>query len=275
MSPVGSEHGSSAMLRGYVLGEGLSTDQTWAIEVHLESCARCRRALADVVAEQRPRSTALLGDIWSTMDITAVAGTRRSAWRRAMLWLSTWATPAMTPWLGMTVVVLALAWFADLAGQQMAPGLSVVTLLAPIAPLLGIAAAWGRNLDSAYELVAATPRAGLYLVLRRTVAVLVAVIPLLLLANWATGTTSAFWLLPCLGFTVATLALGALIGVFRAATILIGLWAALVVLPSLATDQLSLTLRAVSVPGWIAVVVVGAVLVGVRTSSYRLLPSQR
>jgi hypothetical protein len=31
----------------------------------------------------------------------------------------------------------------------------------------------------------------------------------------------------------------------------------------------------VSVPGWIAVVVVGAVLVGVRTSSYRLLPSQR
>lgn len=253
---MSDEHGSSTMLRRYVLGEALSTDQVWALEVHLESCARCRAAVAGIVADQRPRASELIGEIWSTIDTKRVPGARRSRWRRFELWLATWASPAMTPWLGMTLVVLALAWLADLAGQPLAPGLSVLTLLAPVAPLLGIAAAWSHYLDSAYELVAGTPRAGLYLVLRRTVAVLVVVIPLLLLANWATGTTSALWLLPCLGFTVATLGIGSLIGLFRAATILIGLWAALVVLPSMATDHLSIALRVASVPGWLAFVAV-------------------
>jgi hypothetical protein len=257
---VSDEHGTPNMLRRYVLGDSLSTDQVWALEVHLESCARCRAAVAEIVAGQRPRFVEVIGEVWSTMDVTSVPGARRSRWRRSALALSKWASPAMTPWLGMTLIVLALAWLADLAGQPLAPGLSVLTLLAPIAPLLGIAAAWSSRLDPPYELVAGTPRAGLYLVLRRTVAVLVVVIPLLLLANWATGTGSALWLLPCLGFTLATLGFGALIGLFRAAMILIGLWAALVVLPSLATDQLSVALRAPSVPVWLAVTAAGAIL---------------
>ncbi|HEY2701689.1 MAG TPA: zf-HC2 domain-containing protein [Pseudonocardiaceae bacterium] len=257
---MSAEHGSSTMLRRYVLGDALSTDQVWALEVHLESCARCRAAVADIVAGQRPRFGQVIDEVWSTLDTTGVPGARRSRWRRCTLALATWASPAMTPWLGMTLVVLALAWLADLAGQPLAPGLSLLTLFAPIAPLLGIAAAWGRSLDPVHELVAATPLAGLNLVLRRTVAVLVAVVPLLLLANWATGTTSALWLLPCLGFTVATLGIGSLIGLLRTAMILIGLWTALVVLPSLATDQLSIALQAASVPGWLAVVAAGTVL---------------
>jgi anti-sigma factor RsiW len=257
---MNDEHGSSALLRRYVLSEGLSTDQVWALEVHLESCARCRGAVAEIVAAQRPRFGEVIDQVWSTMDVSGVPAARRSRWRRFQLALATWASPAMTPWLGMTLVMLALAWLADLAGQPLAPGLSIVTLLAPVAPVLGVAAAWSQHLDPAYELVAGTPRAGLYLVLRRTVAVLVVVIPLLLLANWATGTTSALWLLPCLGFTVATLGFGTLIGLFRTATILIGLWAGLVVLPSLATDHLSIALQAASVPGWLAVVAAGTIL---------------
>lgn len=272
---MSEEHGSSSLLRGYVLGEQLATDEVWALEVHLESCARCRGAVAEIVAAQRPRFVEVMGQVWSTIDTTSVPGTRRSRWRRLTLWLSTWATPAMTPWLGMTLTVLALAWLADLAGQPLAPDLSILTLLAPIAPMLGIGAAWGRNLDPAHEIIAATPRAGLYLLLRRTIAVLVAVIPLLLLGNWATGTTSALWLLPCLGFTIATLALGTLIGVLRAASIFIGLWVVLVLLPSLATDRLSIALTPAGVPVWIAVAVLGTVLIGVRASSYHRLPSHR
>jgi hypothetical protein len=82
------------------------------------------------------------------------------------------------------------------------------------------------------------------------------------------------WLLPCLAFTIGTLALGTLIGILRAAIILIGLWSALVLLPSLATDQLSILLQPTSLPGWIAAVVVGAALLGTRIPAYNRLPSQ-
>ncbi|HEY4024643.1 MAG TPA: zf-HC2 domain-containing protein [Pseudonocardiaceae bacterium] len=268
---MSGEHGSLTLLESYVRGEDLVTDQVWAIEVHLESCARCRRVVA---AAMPSRSVEVLDQVWSAVDTLARPRVHRSAWRRWVGWLSRWASPAMTPWLGMTLVVLTLALLADLAGLPMAPHLSLLTLLAPVAPLLGIAAAWAKGLDPVQELVAATPRAGLYLVLRRTVAVLVVVIPLLLLANWLTGATSVLWLLPCLAFTIGTLALGALIGIFRAAIILIGLWSALVLLPSLATDQLSILLQPTSLPGWIAAVVVGAALLGTRIPAYNRLPSQ-
>jgi hypothetical protein len=64
---------------------------------------------------------------------------------------------------------------------------SLVLLVSPIAPLFGVAAAWSRRNDPAWEILAATPHAGLGLLLRRTLAVLVLLTPVLVLVGWAAG----------------------------------------------------------------------------------------
>ncbi|WP_433220057.1 hypothetical protein ACQP00_16935 [Dactylosporangium sp. CS-047395] len=133
---------------------------------------------------------------------------------------------------------------------------SLVLLVAPIAPLLPVAAAWSRRTDPAWELIATAPRFGLGLLLRRTLTALAAVIPLLALAGWVTGHAPALWLLPCLAFTAAALALGGLTGVDRAAGGLALGWAALVVAPSIAAARLPALLTASAWPAWAAVTTV-------------------
>ena len=90
-------------------------------------------------------------------------------------------------------------------------------LAAPVLPLLGVAASWSRVFDPAYDLVAATPAAGLSLLLRRTAVVLAVIVPAALLAGVVTDADGvATWLLPCLALTAAALALGSVTGLVRA-----------------------------------------------------------
>ena len=105
-------------------------------------------------------------------------------------------------------------------------------LVAPVAPLLGGGRGLVGRLDPAHELVVASPRAGLSMVLRRTLAVLVVVIPALTVAGWLAGASPARWLLPCLAFTAGALALGELIGLRWAAGVLALAWTAGVITPS-------------------------------------------
>lgn len=250
-------HASTELLRGYGNGDDLAADVVWAVEVHLESCAECRATLAEEAADVAP----LLDQVWADLDLTPEpAPLRRGGW------LATWATPAMGPWLAMTAAITVLALIVDRLIPQPFPSLAL--LLAPIAPVAGVAAAWARGLDPVHELVAATPRAGLYLVLRRTVAVLVVVIPLLALTTW---TSPLRWLLPCLAFTVATLALGGFVGVRRAAAALIGGWAVLVIGPSLVTARAPAVLEPAALGLWAAVLVAGVVVVRLRSTVYTRL----
>jgi hypothetical protein len=148
---------------------------------------------------------------------------------------------------------------------------SLVLLLAPVAPVLGVAAAWAEGMDPAHELVSATPRAGLYLVLRRTVAVLLVVIPVLVLAGLPGSVSPALWLLPSLAFSVGTLALGGWVGMRNAAGGLAAVWTVFVVGPSVVNAELPLVLQPVSLPGWGLVVVVGAAVLAVRADTYARL----
>jgi hypothetical protein len=175
----------------------------------------------------------------------------------------------------MTVLVVLAAVGLDLADDGVGGRYpSLVLLLAPVAPLLGVAAAWSRGVDPAYELAAASPRAGLDLVLRRTVTVLVVVIPALGVAGWVVGASPTLWLLPCLALTVGALALGELIGLHRAATGLAVAWAVVAVAPSLALGQPSVLLAAAGVPAWAVVTGVVAVLVlALRRHAYTTLAS--
>jgi hypothetical protein len=253
-------HASPTLLRRYADGDPtLAADAVWAVEVHLESCADCREQLA----AEAPAVAPLVDQVWAAIELDTVPVPPKR-----MRWLATWATPAMVPWLAMTILVAVIALVADRMVSAAYP--SITLLLAPVAPVAGVAAAWAKGLDPAHELVAATPRAGLYLVLRRTVAVLVVVIPLMAVATW---TSPARWLLPCLAFTVATLALGGFFGLRRAATGLVTVWVGFVVGPSLLAQRTPALLEPAALGLWAAVLVAGAVVVRLRATVYTQLES--
>ena len=151
---------------------------------------------------------------------------------------------------------------------------SLVLLIAPVAPLLPVAAVWSRRLDPAWELTATMPRTGLPLLMRRTLGVLSAVLPVLAVAGWFTGHSPGLWLLPALGFTAGTLALGTVVGVDRAALALTVAWSAGVVAPSLADRQLPAILTGNSLPGWAlaTVALTAVVLVRARRRPTRTAP---
>jgi hypothetical protein len=170
----------------------------------------------------------------------------------------------------MTVAVLGCAALLEV----LAPGVpSLVLLLAPVAPLPGVAIAWSRRHDPAWELVAGTPVAGLAMLLRRTAAVLAVIVPALALASSGTGVSLALTLLPCLAFTAATLALGAFFGVRRAAIGLGVAWTLAVVVPAIGSAHLPPVLQPGSYPGWALLTLALAGLAATRADSFRRLSS--
>jgi hypothetical protein len=158
--------------------------------------------------------------------------------------------------------------------DQVMPALpSLVLLLAPLAPLPGVAVAWSRRADPAWELVAVTPAAGLTMLLRRTAVVLAVMVPALALAGVGTPASLALMLLPALAFTAFTIALGGLLGVRRAAMGVAAVWVAVVVAPSVATAELPILLRPSSVPGWALATVALAAFAATRAGDYRRFSS--
>jgi hypothetical protein len=240
----------------------------WSIEVHLDDCAGCRARLAGSAAGD---ALVLLDRVAAGLDREIAAGP--APVRRARRWSTPqrrWLVVALVPWVTMTVTVLLCASVLN----RLLPDLpSLVLLLAPIAPLPGVAAAWSRRLDPAGELVSSTPAAGLTTLLRRTLGVLAVIVPVLALAGAGTGASLALMLLPCLAFTAGTLALGALIGVPRAAAGLGMLWALAVVVPTVITEDLPVVLRPGSAAVWALAAVVLAGVVASRADDFRRLTS--
>ncbi|WNZ13614.1 zf-HC2 domain-containing protein [Streptomyces sp. 11x1] len=273
------EHASTRLIDGYARGDtGLATDEVWALEAHLEACRTCRDRLSAAVTASAPAVAALVGTVWADLEPRLAATATMPRRRRLGARLSTWLTPTTVPWLAMVMSVTLIALLFDLADPGTGPGsreVSLVLLFSPVLPVLGVAASWARGLDPAYELTASVPRAGLPLVLRRTVAVLVLVVPALFVGGWATGVTAAQWLLPCLAFTSTTLALGGLVGVTRAALALVAVWAAVVVAPTLATGRTPLALRTDGMPVWGLILALGVGVVIARRGAYSVLGAHR
>lgn len=252
-----SEHPTTASITRYASGDELPADVLWAVEAHLETCQTCRLRLADAAP---PQVTALTEAVWASLEPTGTPVRTRSR-------LARWATPSLLPWLAMT----ASAVLAALSLDGLLPTSSAVLLLAPILPVLGVVAAWSRGMDPAHELVVSTARAGLQLVLRRTLAVLVFVLPALLVGGWLTGASPAYWLLPCLAVTSVTLALGGVVGVRRAAVATAASWAALVIGPAVVVGGVPGVLTPGAAPVWAAVLVGGTAAVFFRSAAYARL----
>ncbi|MEV4756681.1 zf-HC2 domain-containing protein [Micromonospora sp. NPDC049559] len=260
-------HPTPVLISRYAAGgAGVDDATVWAVEAHLESCAACRALLADAVGPATRDLLDLVGDGIAAGIAAGPGPTRRRRLR------PTGVTARILPWLA-TAVGLILA---ALAFEQTVRSLpSLVLLVAPVAPLLPVAAAWSRRTDPAWELMATVPRRGLWLLLRRTLAVLAAVGPVLAVAGWLTGHSPALWLLPCLAFAAGSLALGGLVGVDRAAIGLATGWSVAVVLPSLAGRRLPAVLEGGSWPGWALLTVALTALVLVRAADHRRLGAGR
>jgi hypothetical protein len=249
-------------------------DEAWTVEAHLESCAECRHALADVVERTCPPIISLIDQVATRlaagMGRTVPVPVRASRLtRRVAGWTRSWTAPATLPRVLMTLLVIAAAVALDLADTAAGGRFpSLVLLVAPVAPLAGVAAAWSRRLDPAYEVVNATARAGLDLVLRRTLTVLVLVIPAVTVAGALVGVSPARWLLPSLAFTAGALALGEVIGLRRAAGGLALVWAVAIAGPSLWWDHVPVVLQAVARPAWAALLVTASAVLVMRRRTY-------
>ncbi|TCP54102.1 hypothetical protein EV191_103143 [Tamaricihabitans halophyticus] len=263
-----TEHISATLLRRYAQGAApIETDTLWTVEAHLESCANCRATLAS----QYAGSAELLDGVWDRLN-SEIARSVPAPRRRLRFRL---APPALLPWFAMSALVIGMALAADLTAPAALGSSPLVVLLAPFLPVLGVALSWSRGLDPAHEVVVGTPMAGLRLVFRRTLAVLLLCLPLVTLAGWLAAGTPVLALLPALAFTIGTLALGSVLGVQRAALALGLGWLALVVLPSIALGEVLLVLQPASAIGWLlAVLGCGAVLLA-RPNSFTQLASQR
>ncbi|MDQ7807461.1 zf-HC2 domain-containing protein [Amycolatopsis sp. A133] len=272
-------HAPDRLIAAYVAGDDLPGDQLWGLEAHLETCPVCRARLAEVAPVQP-----VVDLVWNRLavEVQLSAGpfhgpqaqpqlqSQPRPRRRRRRWLNTWATPVMLPWLAMIVLVTLLAVVFDHIGRSMLD-VTAVQLFAPVLPVLGVAVSWARGLDPAYEVVVATPRAGLYLIARRTLAVLVVVLPVLGVAGWLTGTALALWLLPSLAFTTGTLALGGLIGMTRAAYALVATWVAVLVLPTVAARQPAFALTTGALPVWAGIFALTTVVVALHKGAFTRL----
>jgi hypothetical protein len=173
---------------------------------------------------------------------------------------------------------VALAYGADVTGVR-----PLLLAVAPVVPVVGVALSYGAHADPLHEIVAATPSAGLRLVLTRTAAVLAVSLPLLTLAGLLVPSSgapgAAAWLLPGLALTLASLALAGYVG-FRTATAVIGGgWLCAVLVPALAapgsrltarlTEQLAYCLDGAPAQGaWAAAAALSAVLLAARRPAY-------
>ncbi|MEA2232404.1 MAG: hypothetical protein QOD83_2220 [Solirubrobacteraceae bacterium] len=250
----------------------LPAPDLWSVEAHLERCPDCRARLAEVMPARSPHIATLVRGVHTELDARIAAVPAPAARPRRRLARRLTGGLLISRLLACVAVLLA-ATLLDLAAGAGASGApSWVLLAAPVLPLLGVAASWSRVFDPAYDLVAATPAAGLSLLLWRTAVVLAVIVPAALLAGVVTDARGmATWLLPCLALTAAALALGSVTGMVRATSAAAGAWAAAVVAPALAMQETPAALEPAWLPVWVTLIILAAGAIMLRRNAYRRL----
>ncbi|MGW0333906.1 zf-HC2 domain-containing protein [Streptomyces sp. NPDC003011] len=309
-------HASDDLVTRY--GDGsLPEPDAWSLEKHLESCVRCATRVSHAV-----RGTAAgvaLAEVREAVLRAAPAASPAPAAKAAPTALPAPAppvprTPAGTPWrarlprpltlpspgprlahvlwsagpavrgawlpavLLVAFGAVALAYGADVTGVR-----PLLLAVAPVVPVAGVALSYGVHADPLHEITAATPSAGLRLVLTRTAAVLAVSLPLLTLAGLLVPSSgapgAAAWLLPGLALTLVSLALAGYVGRPAATAVTAGGWLCAVLAPALVApggrltarlaEQLAYCLDGAPAQGaWAAAAVLSAVLLAARRPVY-------
>ncbi len=229
----GTWHLDQGLVRRYV-DAAIDTVTAASVEAHLLRCADCRRSIADESADSASatRRSRIWEGVVDRLDAPRVGFLERLLHRvgvregDARLLA---ATPSLqVSWLTSLLLVLGFA-VAAARGRDSAAALFL--LVAPLLPVAGVAAAYGADIDPAYELSIAAPYRATRLLLLRSLSVLVASLGLAGVAALAlpvTGWSQVAWLLPALGLTLTTLALSTRLSPAVAAAAVSLTWASVV-----------------------------------------------
>ena len=202
-------HVDPLLLEAYAGGSPLAASAVSAVEVHLETCARCRAALVPTADPAR------LDAVWAEV-VDAVEAPRTGLLERLLVRLGlapgTARLLAVTPslrlsWTLGTALVLAAALLVAHSGPR---GVAVFLALAPLLPVAGVAFAFGSRVDPLHEVAAAAPYSSAQLLLLRSAAVVTTTVLLAVpAAALLPGSPwlAVGWLLPTLALTTTSLAL--------------------------------------------------------------------
>jgi hypothetical protein len=201
-------HVDETTIAPYVSGH-LDEAAAFSLEAHVLACPDCRMVLArHVETERRER-------IWSGVR-AAIDRPQPRLIERSLVRFGVpdhtarllMAAPAMrASWLVAVVSTLA---FAMIAARSVWNGPLPFLVVAPMLPILGVAVAFGRSADPAWELGVSSPFGGFRLTLIRATCVLVICVAsagAISLALPEADQSAVLWLLPALALTVLTLVL--------------------------------------------------------------------
>jgi hypothetical protein len=219
-------HADTAVLDRYARGQ-LDDIHAASVEAHVTRCAQCRQAAAAVV--DRRALTAIKLRLDDRLDdprpgrlvrgLTAIGVPDRDAR------LIAGSLSLETSWCAASLVAVCFALLAASAhSSRVALGLFLV--IAPLVPLVGVALAFGRRADPAFEIAQSCPTSGFRIVLVRALAVVTMTVPVLVVLSLPFGTILAFaWLLPAAAMAAVALAAGTWVRLVHAAMGLTVLWA--------------------------------------------------
>jgi hypothetical protein len=208
-------HADVALLERYAAQE-LDDARVYSLETHLLACETCRAELAQVV------DAAQLDRMWETVA-ESVDPPQPGVVERVLHGLGVRdhvarllaATPSLRlSWFVAEAIALGFAVLAADAlsgrGGRTDPAMLVFLIVAALLPVAGVAAAYGPGLDPTYEVGLAAPMRSSRLLLTRAAAVLGTSTVLAAVAALSLPThdwTTAAWMLPSFGLTLACLAL--------------------------------------------------------------------
>ena len=226
-----SWHADATLLDSYAAGR-LGALEAASVEQHLDHCAACRglaRPLVDDLVLERMwdhvRDRADRPGLPPVVRLARKAGVPEPT---AVLLAAT--TALRTAWLTSCLVAVGFALVASrVAGQD---ALWPFLLIAPLVPVIGVAASYDSADDPAEALAVTAPYGRTRLIWVRTLAVLVTCLPATaLLGLLLPGPTwvAAAWLGPALAIVPVLLALAGFIGPRYAAVVLALAWSGLVI----------------------------------------------
>ena len=229
-------HTDERLLAAYV-GGGLDALEGASVEQHLLACAECRTRIAGVI------DAVDLAHGWERVQTAmerppqpaAIRMARRFGLSEAASVLLAASASLRTAWLSSSVIALGFAFLATKFSD--AETLWPFLLVAPLIPVVGVAASYGPSTDPLEGLIVTSPYGRGRLILIRTLGVLVTSLPIafgLGLFLPGPGWIAAAWLGPALAMIPVLLALAAFTGPRIAASVLAIGWSAMV-LPSTRT----------------------------------------
>jgi hypothetical protein len=229
-TPASGWHADEALLDRYLRGDAGAALGS-SIEAHLLRCDGCRDRIRPLV------DPAPLRDVWVRLEESVQAprpGVLQRVARRLgvaehdALLLS--AAPALRAgWVLGTTLALAFAAVAALGGG--ARGVLLFLVVAPLAPVAGVAVSYGPEVDGAYEPTLAAPYSSSRLLMLRALAILVTSMPLAALGGLllpGSAWSAATWLLPAAACVALTLAGSTWTSPARAATVVAVGWLAVI-----------------------------------------------